>query len=358
MKDDPYFESSPDALTTQLAALRARGHDSLSGLAPWLRELDPDRPASSSAADWLDLLAREPLPYIPELNPAPADVWRASVRGLHLLVCLADSLQALNDSTALELIRAIYAHAEFLYCFNVSRSPAVRAINGAFLAMAGFYLSALPVAEPWRLVGMLRLVSNLQPAASALDEPAIQAMLDLQGSGWLAQFPHLHDEPLGALASEIILWVTQRAQQDNRPLVRAWAEYYHELTGHTLEHHQWTGLRLLGSRSNDPSTALRAYLSRYYRDTYFIGRATSADLSERPIDLHEADEICNNTFTLRIHMHRRHQFTDEIDWTLILDDDLESNVSLNWHYHAHVLALAFHQTRNEKYLTHLIRLLR
>ncbi|MCD6289926.1 MAG: alginate lyase family protein, partial [Anaerolineae bacterium] len=274
-------------------------------------------------------------------------------------------------------LRALYDHAEFLYCFNVTRSLPTRLLNGVFLTLAGFYLTGFPVAEQWRLVGMTRLVTHLDPIGSALEQPGIQAARDIYGETWMRHIPSLRDEPLGAIATETILWVPQRARQTGLPLIPAWAEYYFHITGESLRHDQWTGLRIMTDEefwqaidlerpelaavrqavaAGDNEAARSAYtehLARIatLRDTYFVGRDTDVNLTE-------ADEICQDIFTLHAHMHHRHQFTDGVDWTLILFQDIESNVSLNYHYHPYVLAMAFRRTGDERYLTHLIRLLR
>ncbi len=378
MHRDPYFEPSDEILTMALAQLRADSPGPLSGLAPGIAQLSEDpTKLLPSPTDLLRDLAEHPLLYTPELEPNPGDLWPTTVRGLQLLVALADALPDLDDDTALALLRALYDHAEFLYCFNVTRSLAIRALNGAFLTLAGFYLTGFPASEHWRLVGMTRLISNIEPTGRALEQPGIQAALDLYGREWEHHLPRLRDEPLGELLTEIILWVAQRAQQATLPLIPAWGEYYFHITGEPLRHAHWTGLRVMSDHefweavdleraemkevrqalaADDLTAARDAYVRHVarlasLRQEFFPGRDTQVDLAE-------ADEICQDIFTLRVHMHHRHQFTDGVDWTLILFRDLESNVSLNWHYHPRVLAMAFHRTGDEKYLTHLIRLLR
>ncbi|HEY64967.1 MAG TPA: hypothetical protein G4O02_10400 [Caldilineae bacterium] len=376
MNRDPYFEPSDEVLSAALAELRADPPGPLTGLTPLLVRLDGGE-EPLDAARLLDELDENPLPYIPEISPTPSDLWPAAVRGLRLLIALAEALHDLDDETALALLRALYDHAEFLYCFNVTRCMSTRLLNGAFLTLTGFYLAGFPVAESWRLTGMARLVSHLQPVGSALEQPGILAARDIYGEEWIQRFPNLRDEPLGSLATEVILWVAQRARQAKLALIPAWAEYYHHITGETLRHDRWTGLRVITEEEfweaidlerpeladvrraveNGDDAAAREAYSRYIarlaslRDEYFIGRGTDVDLAE-------ADEICQDIFTLRAHMHHRHRFTNGVDWTLILFRDIESNVSLNYHYHPYVLAMAFCRTGDERYLIRLIDLLR
>jgi hypothetical protein len=383
MNDDSYFTPSPSTLATTLAEQRAQPFSSLSVFAKWLDALDAERRDILSVTDCLQQLAQQPLPYLPTLDPNPPDLELAALCGLRLLVFFSDELPSLDDDTALTVLRALYEHAEFLYCFNVTRSPSVRVLNGAFLTLTGFWLTAFPVSAHWRLVGMTRLISNLEPLGSALTHDGWQAALTLWGQTWLAQFPALRSEPLGAFASELIVWAAQRARDTNLPLIPAWAEYYQHIVGQPLAHEQWTDLgvtaeeiathnnlyasqesrlssegRSTSSKGENPQGLLNYERWAQWRDEFLVGRNATTDLSEAPIDLREADEICENLFTLRIHMTHRHPFGDDVDWSLVLFDDLESNVSISWHYHAHVLALAYQQTHDEKYLTHWIRLMR
>ncbi len=378
MDRDPYFEPSDETLAAALAQLRADPPGPLSGLASLVARLSEGEEAPlPDHESLLRDLAERPLPYIPELRPDPGDLWPTAIRGLRLLLALVDALPDLDDDRAKALLRALYDHAEFLYCFNVTRSLTARALNGIFLTLAGFCLTGFPVAERWRLVGMTRLLSHLEPIGSALEQPGIQAARDLFGEEWMYRVPRLRDEPFGTLATEVILWVALRARQMGLPLIPAWAEYYFHLTGESLRHDRWVGLRVVTDKEfwgaidlerpelaevrqaverGDYAAAREAYIRHVarlasLRDEYFVGRETDVDLTE-------ADEICRDIFTLHAHMHHRHQFTDGVDWTLILFRDLESNVSLNYHYHPYVLEMAFRRTGDERYLTHLIRLLR
>ncbi|GAB4558889.1 MAG: hypothetical protein Kow0047_04340 [Anaerolineae bacterium] len=377
---DPYFTPSDETLRAAWLELRSAPPGPLSGLKPALAEL-----AGRSTPELKALLAdvrAHPVPYTPEIDPNPSDLWPTAVRGLELLIALAGEVDQIDDGTGMAALRALHDHAEFLYCFNVTRSVPTRALNGAFLTLVGFYLTGLPLSADWRLAGMTRLISHLEPIGSALEQPGIRAAMELYGAALRGGIVGLKDQPLGEMACEIILWATRRARERGLPLIPAWGEYYFQITNEPLRHDLWIGIGIAGEEEfwaaidlerpelatvrealerGDPEGARLAYakhIARHtaLRDTYFVGR--QADLGrDGEIDLTEAEEICQDIFTLRAHMHHRHVFENGIDWTLILFDDIESNVSLNWHYHPLVLAMAFHHTRDQRYLEHLIRIL-
>lgn len=79
-------------------------------------------------------------------------------------------------------------------------------------------------------------------------------------------------------------------------------------------------------------------------------------LQDDKVDLKEADDACKNIFLLTAHMHIKHNFGRRINWKTILNKDIESNVSLNWHTFLITLARAYNKTGNKKYLRHAIRL--
>lgn len=76
----------------------------------------------------------------------------------------------------------------------------------------------------------------------------------------------------------------------------------------------------------------------------------------KELDLVEADEMCRNIFTIRAHMHLRHDFGKTVDWTKVLNNDLESRVWMNHHPWIVTLTEAYHRTGDDKYVTHLCRL--
>jgi len=75
-------------------------------------------------------------------------------------------------------------------------------------------------------------------------------------------------------------------------------------------------------------------------------------------DREELEEICRNVFTLRAHMHIKHDFGERVDWTTVLDGDVESNVAINYHWHIMQLAIAYHRLGEPRYAHHAVRLLK
>ena len=74
------------------------------------------------------------------------------------------------------------------------------------------------------------------------------------------------------------------------------------------------------------------------------------------VDLPEADDICRNVFLLQAHMFRRYDFGAEVDWTKVIDDDIESRVWMNAHPWMWQLLNAYQASGDEKYVAHLCRL--
>ena len=70
----------------------------------------------------------------------------------------------------------------------------------------------------------------------------------------------------------------------------------------------------------------------------------------------EADDICRNVFLLQAHMFRRYDFGAEVDWTKVIDDDIESRVWMNAHPWMWQLLNAYQASGDEKYVVYLCRL--
>lgn len=100
----------------------------------------------------------------------------------------------------------------------------------------------------------------------------------------------------------------------------------------------------------------RAYLDYRAAFAEAAGASELAPLSER--ELREAEEICENILVLRAHMERRHDFGTEIDWTTLLDNDVESNVYLNAMPFVRTLWRGFRETGEAQYLEHAGRMVR
>jgi len=72
----------------------------------------------------------------------------------------------------------------------------------------------------------------------------------------------------------------------------------------------------------------------------------------------ELDEIRRNIFTLRAHMHIKHDYGERVDWTTVIDGDIESNVAINHHWHIMQMALAYKRLNDEDCAAHAVELLR
>jgi len=122
------------------------------------------------------------------------------------------------------------------------------------------------------------------------------------------------------------------------------------------------GLHLPGSRGQDLEAALvsgdlnraRLVVAGYYAEKM---SAFNSPVKLSQEELEEAENLLQNIFILRAHMMRRHDFGDSVDWTTVLDDDIESNVSINNHPHILLLARAWRQTGDTRFRDHLIELL-
>jgi len=76
----------------------------------------------------------------------------------------------------------------------------------------------------------------------------------------------------------------------------------------------------------------------------------------KEVDLPEADDICRNIFILKAHMFKRCDFGERVDWTKVIDRDIESRVWMNAHPWLRLLANAYRETGDDRYVTHLCRL--
>jgi hypothetical protein len=87
---------------------------------------------------------------------------------------------------------------------------------------------------------------------------------------------------------------------------------------------------------------------------------TQGDLLETQGDsgATELEEICRNVLTLRAHMHVKHDYGKAIDWTTVVDGDIESNVAINHHWHIAALAMAYRRGGERRYAAHAVEMLR
>ena len=122
------------------------------------------------------------------------------------------------------------------------------------------------------------------------------------------------------------------------------------------------GLNLPGNRGRDLEAALEAgdlNQARRVVAGYYAEKMCAFSLSVKlnQSQLEEAEDLLKNIFILRAHMVRRHDFGQTVDWATVLDNDIESNVSINNHPHFLLLARAWKQTGEIRFRDHLIELL-
>ena len=110
-------------------------------------------------------------------------------------------------------------------------------------------------------------------------------------------------------------------------------------------------------RAPDFSAAEESYVSALARQFSRDRRWPDIDFSQEEAGAAEADDICRNIFVLKAHMYRRHDFGKEVDWSLVVDDDVESRVYMNHHTWMFPLLQAYRVRSDEKYVEHLCRLL-
>lgn len=379
-KSEAYFRPVDVELRRAAQAVRSGAGERLRGLAEWATKLSPEQ----SDEAFLAFVRANPAPYlVPPVGQASSltcndwELGAAARRGLRLLWMLAEP-RRLSDTDLASLLTALYEHAEYLACFNVTPDTMAKCLNGAFLTLAGCALREFTPATDWRTIGGCRLLSMLEPTRQRLAESGLAAAVRMwRGQLGRGAFRALEDPEYGALLKGVITLVGDWAMADGLSLVPEWAEYYQQLTGKPLDISAsldlhladdaafWQSLNLdypglervkaaLGR--GDQAAAQDAYLDYVARHAALEDRFCLA--RETPVDLHEMDELSQNIMVLRAHMHVRHDYGKEIDWTTILFDDIESNVSINYHPHMSMLAHAFRQTGNENYLRELVRLLR
>lgn len=389
IKSEAYFTPSRAQLQAAVAGMRRGQGARLSALAPLLAAL-PGAAAPASPAELVAWVRENPTPYLP---PAEGDsLWEIGAtaqRALQMLLALAAHAATMSDTDAETLARAIYEHAEYLYCFNVTRDITAKYASATLLTLAGFALRDFAVAADWRLVGQCRLLSVLEPTPQRLQEPGFAAAARLyRGIVGRGAFHALEHPQFGPFLKQVIEIVGDWAMADDFALIPEWAEYYEPIAGRPLRlaaHARlglprpaagepepfWEALNLetpglehvqAALARGDQEAARAAYLEYVGRlaalaESYLRDRGSMVNMNE-PESRTEVEEICQNILVLRAHMHVRHDYGPVIDWTTVLFDDLESNVSINGHVHMVMLAQAYRQTGDAKYLLHLVRLLR
>jgi hypothetical protein len=222
------------------------------------------------------------------------------------------------------VLEAIVDHAEYLAAFHISRDTGDRLLAGSALALAGMLCTALPQSRQWHMYGLSRLATELAGVHESAEDESLVFFRDLD-----------YDQIRARL--NLSFKVTDEGFFDQLNL-------------------DYPGL----DRVRDAvlrgyyDLAKEEYIS--YLQTMHMLPKNYFGIDEYEVDLKEADDICRNILVLRAHMHLRHDFGDEIDWTTVLMNDIESNVWLNAHPDLATLARAYYKTGDEKYAHHLARL--
>ncbi|MEA1997599.1 MAG: heparinase II/III family protein, partial [Gemmatimonadota bacterium] len=124
---------------------------------------------------------------------------------------------------------------------------------------------------------------------------------------------------------------------------------------HRLELPGDWGLKLSAALKAGDQGLAKSLVAHYYADKISCFRPL---IPAGEVDLDEAEDLLKNIIILRAHMERRHDFGETVDWTTVLDGDIESNVSLNHHPMMLHLAKAWAQTGDDRFRDHLIELMR
>ena len=216
---------------------------------------------------------------------------------------------------------------------------------GAVLLAAGCLLSGHRWASTWAMAGAIRIAAWASGNASLIDD-------DLRR--------RIHD------ASEIA-----QALRDVAPTMPARAvQWLEDFTGRLIApdtgtfamHPDDAGLALTLPGGIDAAIADFADRIRKLRDNPWTravllqNGVTNKENGLAP-DRGELDEIGRNVLTLRAHMHIKHDFGPVIDWTTILNGDIESNVSLNYLPHVAELARGYAAYGDTRYADHAIAML-
>ncbi len=300
--------------------------------------------------------AENPVPY--DYRGRDDDTWSpkaVAVRGLQVLDALERSGQLAPDEMPRFARRLLADHADYLLAFwpgggGSIGSPEVRAGGCLLLICCGVVFEGAEAnAHLWRLVGSARFANELAGMADAAAATAVKEAARVAVQACVAADLPVLPELLAAherLSGEKVDW----PKTEGLGLTRE--PFFDELD---LELPALSGVKQ-AVEARDFDAAEAAFVAHLAER-----ESPSAEVLEAPQyiapNLAEADELCRNLFTLRAHMLIRHDFGEEVDWTTVLDGDIESNVAINSHGWTDILAMAYWQTKDTKYARHLARLL-
>src|SRR3989339_258529 len=238
-------------------------------------------------------------------------------------------------------IQSLLDHTRYLFAFNNTKSEYVCGLSGAGLLLSSLYLQdGMPEKALWELCGQLRLVSYLDSVPVEILKPCLGA-----AALSIVFVPEL---------AKACLSLNPGCTGSNRTrLVLSDSAFF---TALNLE---YAGLKLVKEAvlKKDYAKAKKSYLE--YRAGHANRQAVLLNISDSAdVDLNEADDACRNVLILRNHMYRKHDYGSTLDWTSILDNDIETNTSLVGHLHPQLLARAYSKTHSAKYAHNCARMLR
>jgi len=281
------------------------------------------------------------LPTVPPEVPALSDLYAEGGSWTELAVAdrtataVAQLFAGGGDEAAWQ---RVVDHLQHLVHCGKPHVTAGNASAGAVLLAAACVLPDHPWASVWAMAGSLRLAAWLDAHPGQTDE-AVQRRADLAM------------EVLSALAD-----VAPALPEGAFRVLASGADRSVEPAGGVYAMHP-SDEQLACLLTCPPEAAVEAFAERIrlLRRDRRVGDLF--DEQGAP-DRGELEEICRNVLTLRAHMHVKHDYGRQVDWATILNGDIESNVSLNHHFHIAALVSGYRAYGDVRYAEHAVRMLR
>jgi len=243
-------------------------------------------------------------------------------------------------------VAAVLEHADYLATFHNEPDERARSLAAAALLLAGAAVEPQRDAVHWRRIAQARLASSLE-AEKVDDAAAAVARAAIRLTAQRGQ----------PLMSALRAWADAKCPEalPATPELHCAVTMDEFLSALDLDHPGLEEVKGAVARG-DRAAAAAAYAR--HRISFLRGLMDYLGDAKPSADLDEAKEALDNIFILRAHMHRRHDYGKEVDWTTVLDGDIESNVAINHHAQVALLAAAYAQTGEARYAEHALRLLR
>lgn len=294
----------------------------------------------------LSFLKDNKTPFVPPDDPK----WSSGAvadRLNRMIVCLATD-KSMDAKSAYLMMKGVIEHAEYVYTFDTGDlSDRLKAASAMVFAGEAFH--KLPLSDMWRLVGLSRFITHC-PNPDALDKSGQKARFEA-----LIEFAADNHIPVLGPAIDLYEKATGKALPNTKRIHYKLSDddFYAEIRPGAVGLTDMEKALVKG----DKATARQEYVKYLSR----LASAPSDCFSACPSDLEaprkeEPDEICRNIFVLRAHNELKHDYGKDIDWTLVLNNDVETNVSINGHQHLAILADAYQKTGDEKYADNMARI--